>query len=313
MSSVIIAGVGHHMPERVLKNGDFVAKGIDTSDEWIRTRTGICERRICGPEETMLGLAVSAAKNAIQNAKINPKSIELVLVATMTADRVMPSSACMVAKDLGLEGVPVFDLAAACSGFVYGIATAEALMKSRGYKTALIIGAEKLSTAVDWTDRTTCILFGDGAGAAVLKLTDEPKTGIMDVILGADGKASELLTLPRSGTVAMNGKEIFKLAVTVMGESAARLLERNGLTKEDVSLVIPHQANSRIIEAISERIKVPMERFFVNVDRYGNTSAASIPIALSEAQASGRLKRGDTVLLVAFGGGLTWGAALVKW
>lgn len=311
--SVIIAGVGHSVPQRVLKNEDFVARGIDTSDEWIRTRTGIRERRLAEPHETTVSFAVSAARAAIKNAKIDAKEIELIIVATLTSDRLMPNTACMVSRELGLESAVAVDQSAACSGFVYGISTAEALMKARGYKTALVIGADRLSSITDWTDRTTCILFGDGAGAAILRTTDEPGVGIIDAILGADGRAGELLTLSRGGTIVMNGKEVFKLAVTVMGNSAQKLLERNCLKKEDINLVIPHQANNRIIEAISDRIKVPMERFFVNLDKYGNTSAASIPIALSEAVATGRLKHGDWLLLVAFGGGLTWGAVLVKW
>lgn len=313
MQSVIIAGVGKCVPQKVLKNSDFLAMGIDTSDEWIRTRTGISERRVAGLGDTTVGMALNAAKIAISNAKIENKEIELIIVATLTPDRPMPSTACVLQRELGLEGVPSIDLSAACSGFIYSLNTAEALMKSRGYKTALVIGCERLSSITDWADRGTCILFGDGAGAAILKASDEPKVGLVDAVLGADGKAGELLTLVHGGKIVMNGKEVFKLAVNVMGNSAQKLLERNNLTPDNIALVIPHQANNRIIEAISTRVKVPMERIFVNLDRYGNTSAASIPIALSEAVEAGRLKSGDWLILVAFGGGLTWGACLIKW
>jgi len=317
MQSVIIAGVGHSVPKKVLKNEDFPAMGIDTSDEWIRTRTGIVTRHIGEAHDTTITLGTAAARMAIENAKIDPKSIELIIVATITSEQTMPSAACLIQKELGVEGGIAFDLIAACSGFLYSLSNAEALMKLKGIKTALIIGVEKLSTVVDWKDRNTCVLFGDGAGAAVLRLIETPdtnaKTGLIDSIMGANGAHAELLSLPRHGVVAMNGKEVFKHAVTAMGDSCIKLLERQGLTQNDLALVIPHQANNRIIEAIADRIKVPMEKIFVNVDKYGNTSAASIPIALSEAVAQGRLKRGDWVLFVAFGGGLTWGANLIKW
>lgn len=313
MFSVTIAGVGHAVPEKVLKNEDFPAMGVDTSDEWIRTRTGIRERRIAAKDQTTTGFAAQAARNAAQNAKIDLKEVELIIVATLTPDRPMPSAACAVQKELCLGGVPAFDVSAACSGFIYGLNVAEGLMRARGYKCALVIGAERLSSITDWTDRTTCVLFGDGAGAAILKASDEPHTGLVDSLIGADGSLGDNLTLERNGLIEMNGKEIFKSAVTVMGDSVIKLLERNKLSKNDLALVIPHQANNRIIEAISERIKVPMDHFFVNVEKYGNTSAASIPLALSEAVAAGRLKKGDWLLLVAFGGGLTWGAMLIKW
>lgn len=312
MQPVVLAGIGHSVPSKVLKNDDFPAMGIDTSDEWIRTRTGIRERHIADENTTAVHLAIEAARNALENSKIDPKEVELIIVACITPPAVMPSVACEVQKALGLPGIVAFDVLAACSGFIYGLGVAEAMMKARGLKTALVIGSEKLSSVVDWKDRNTCVLFGDGAGAAVLKLNG---TGpqLVDSVIGADGAHGALLQLPRGGVVAMNGKEVFKLAVTVMGDSAQKLIERNKLTKDDLALVIPHQANNRIIEAIADRIKVPMERFFVNVDRYGNTSAASIPIALSEAVEQNRLKKGDWLLLVAFGGGLTWGAALVRW
>lgn len=312
MQPVVLAGIGHSVPSKVLRNDDFPAMGIDTSDEWIRTRTGIRERHIADEHTTAVTLAVDAARNALENSKIDPKEVELIIVACITPPAVMPSVACEVQKALGLPGIVAFDVLAACSGFIYGLGVAEAMMKARGCKTALVIGSEKLSSVVDWKDRNTCVLFGDGAGAAVLRLGG---TGaqLVDSVMGADGAHGALLQLPRGGVVAMNGKEVFKLAVTVMGDSAQKLIERNKLTKDDLALVIPHQANNRIIEAIADRIKVPMERFFVNVDRYGNTSAASIPIALSEAVEQNRLKKGDWLLLVAFGGGLTWGAALVRW
>ena len=313
MQSVIIAGVGHSVPDKILRNEDFAAMGIDTSDEWIRTRTGIRERHIGGEKDTTGTMAAAAARQAIERSKIDPQSIDLIICASITAESVMPSAACVLQKELGLKALIAFDLLAACSGFLYALTNAEALMKAKGLKTALVVGVEKLSTVVDWKDRATCVLFGDGAGAAVLQLIEEPKVGLVDSVLGANGELSHLLCLPRHGIVAMSGKEVFKHAVTVMGDSCEELLARNHLAKEDIKLVIPHQANNRIIEAIADRIKVPMEKIFVNVDRYGNTSAASIPIALSEAVAESRLQRGDWLLLVAFGGGLTWAANLIKW
>ncbi len=313
MLSTVIIGVGSYAPPTLLKNEDFLAKGIDTTDEWIRSRTGIRERHITDGSESTTDLATNAARAAIANAGIETSSIELIVVATLTPERPMPSAACAIQQRLGLPGVPAMDVAAACSGFIYGLSVADGLMRARGYKTVLVIGADILSSITNWADRSTCVLFGDGAGAVILKASEEEHRGITDIVLGADGNASELLTLERGGTIFMNGKEVFKLAVTVMGNVAQSLLERNQITKDDLALVIPHQANNRIIEAIASKIDVPIERFHVNVERYGNTSAASIPIALAEAVAAGRLKRNDWLLLVAFGGGLTWGGALIRW
>jgi 3-oxoacyl-[acyl-carrier-protein] synthase III len=313
MLSVKIAGVGHAVPQKILKNDDFVAMGIDTSDEWIRTRTGIRERRIASEGESLVTLGSEAIKNAARDAHIDLKEVELIVVATLTPDRPMPSAGCALQKELGLAGIPAFDVYAACSGFIYGLNIAEGLMRARGYKCAVVVGAERLSSVTDWTDRTTCVLFGDGAGAAVLRASDEPKTGIIDSLIGADGALGENLILDHGGKIRMKGKEIYKSAVTAMVDGFIKLLERNKLTPEDIKLVIPHQANSRIIEGVSERIGVPMERFFVNVDKYGNTSAASIPLALSEASQARQPKKGDYLILVAFGGGLTWGASLIRW
>jgi 3-oxoacyl-[acyl-carrier-protein] synthase-3 len=238
--------------------------GIDTSDEWIRTRTGIRERHIAeGETEGTTQLASNAGRMAVKNAGIELKDIELIVIGTLTPDRSMPSAGCAVGNELGLNGTPAFDVYCACSGFIYGMDAAEGLMKTRGYKYALVIGAESLSKFTDWTDRSTCVLFGDGAGAVVLKVTDEPAVGIIDSLIGADGSYSEALKLDHGGKIQMAGREIFKNAVTLMGDSVLKLLERNKLSRSDIKLVIPHQANNRIIEAISERIEIPMERFFL--------------------------------------------------
>ncbi len=313
MQSIVIAGMGHAVPEKILKNEDFVKMGVDTSDEWIRTRTGIHERHIAEKGETLLQLSKKASLIALKNARVDPKEVELIVFATLTPDMPMPSMACLLGDELGMNGCGALDVSAACSGFIYGLSVAEGLMRARGYRTAMVVGGEKLSAATDWTDRNTCVLFGDGVGVAVLKAIDEPGFGITDALLGADGSAKDLLKLEHGGFIQMNGKEVFKIAVKAMGEGCEALLKRNSLAKENIALLIPHQANNRIIEAIAERLKIPMERFFVNVSRYGNTSSASIPIALSEALSAGRLKRGDKLVLVAFGGGLTWGAMLLKW
>lgn len=325
--SVIISGVGSYAPPRILTNVEL-SQMVDTSDEWIRTRTGIRERRIAGPEESTSDLAAKAAAEALRDSGLTPDDIGLLVIGTVTPDMPFPNTACFVQQKLGLGKIPSFDVEAACSGFLYTMEIARSLMLVNGYKHALVIGAEKLSSITNWEDRTTCVLFGDGAGAVVLSLVDQPDVGIIRTIMGADGTEANILCVPGGGSASpstvetiersmhyihMQGNQVFKIAVRVMCQSALDILEKAGLAAEDVALVIPHQANNRIIEALAQRLGIGMERFKINLDRYGNTSAASIPIALDEAWRNGRIRSGDLVLFVAFGGGLTWAASLVKW
>ncbi len=325
--SVVISGVGSYTPPRVLTNDDL-SKMVETSDEWIRTRTGIRERRIAAPDETTSDMAAKAAAEALTHSGLKAADIDLLIVGTVTPDMPFPNTACFVQQKLGLGKVPAFDVEAACSGFIYTLEIARSLMLANGYRHALIIGAEKLSSITNWQDRTTCVLFGDGAGAAVLSLVDVPDVGILQSLMGADGTETGILCVPGGGsaspstvetierslhTIHMQGNQVFKIAVRVMCQSAVEILDKAGYKAEDVSIVIPHQANNRIIEALAQRLGIGMDRFKINLDRYGNTSAASIPIALDEAHRNGRIHPGDLVLLVAFGGGLTWAASLVKW
>jgi len=326
--STVILGTGSYAPERILTNDDL-AKMVDTSDEWIRARSGIRERRIADAGTATSDLAIAAAQRALADAGVVAAAIDLVIVATITPDYPMPSTACVVQHKLGVPTTAAcFDVNAACSGFLYALDTACAMVGSGRYQKALVIGAEKLSSVVDWQDRGTCLLFGDGAGAAVIGISDQPGVGLIGTRLGALGEDTELLYIPAGGSrsatsaetiargdhfIKMKGKEVFKLAVRVMEEAARDILEQHGLAATQIGLVIPHQANLRIIDAIAQYLELPVERFFVNVDRYGNTSAASIPIALDEARKAGRIKAGDLTLLVAFGAGLTYGSALIRW
>jgi 3-oxoacyl-[acyl-carrier-protein] synthase-3 len=328
MASVIIAGVGSYAPPKVLTNADL-SKIVDTSDEWIFTRSGIRERRIAAADEACSDLAVKAANAALADAKVSGADIDLLIVATCTPDLPLPSTACIVQHKLGIPAhATCFDIAAACSGFLYALEIAYGQLQTNRYKRALIIGAEKLSTITDWTDRTTCVLFGDGAGAAVLNKVPQPGIGILGTDLGADGEFVDNLFIPAGGSrtpasaetvakrdhcIRMNGREVFKSAVRVMETVAREMMEQHQLTPDQISLVIPHQANIRIIEALASNLKMPLEKFFVNLDRYGNTSSATIPLALDEARRAGRIKPGDITLLVAFGAGLTYGATLVRW
>jgi len=327
-ASTVILGTGCYAPARILTNADL-AKMVDTSDEWIRTRSGIRERHIAGPNEAASDMAVAAANAALIDAKLTAADIDLLIVATVTPDQVLPAVSCTIQHKLGVPThAACFDLNAACSGFVYALDTACAMLSSGRYQHALVIGVEKLSAITDWEDRTTCVLFGDGAGAAVVGKTDRPNVGLIGTKLGAYGDSVDLLCIPKGGSSApataetiaagdhllkMKGKEVFKIAVRAMEEAARDILEQHHLRADQIALVIPHQANLRIIEAISQYLELPMERFYVNVDRYGNTSSASIPIALDEARKAGRIKPGDVTLLVAFGAGLTYGAALLRW
>ncbi|WP_438483475.1 beta-ketoacyl-ACP synthase III [Oleiharenicola lentus] len=328
MASVIIAGVGSYAPKRVLTNADLM-KIVDTTDEWIVSRSGIRERHIAADDEATSDLAIKSAESALIDANIKASEVDLLIVATATPDYPLPSTACVVQHKLGVPPhATCFDISAACSGFLYAMEVAYGLILTNRYKCALIIGAEKLSSIVDWKDRTTCVLFGDGAGAAVLKKVDQPGIGIIGSDLGADGEMVDALLMPGGGSrcpastksvesgqhfLRMKGKEVFKNAVRVMETVAREMVEQHHLTVDQISLVIPHQANIRIIEALSTNLGIPMEKFYVNLDRYGNTSAASIPLALDEARRAGRIKPGDYTLFVAFGAGLTYGSTLIRW
>jgi 3-oxoacyl-[acyl-carrier-protein] synthase-3 len=326
LRSVSITGVGSYVPARVLTNADL-EKMVETTDEWITTRTGIKERRLAGPDEATSDLAVAAARKALASAGVTPEQVDLIIVATITPDMLFPSTACLVQHKLGAVRAAAFDIEAACSGFVYALDIASHFVASHTYNTVLVIGAEKMSSVVDWTDRNTCVLFGDGAGAAVLQ--NRPNAhGLLTTCLGSDGGKAGLLELPAGGSACpatadsvskklhflrMDGKETFRNAVNAMVSAANEALSRCGVTVADVKCIIPHQANQRILSAVAERLEAREDQLFVNVDRYGNTSAASVAIALDEAVAAGRIQRGDLVLLVVFGAGLTWGAALIEW
>ncbi|HEX6988411.1 MAG TPA: beta-ketoacyl-ACP synthase III [Bacillota bacterium] len=322
-----ITGVGSCVPDRVITNADL-ERMVETSDEWIRTRTGIRERRVAAEDQATSDLAVEAARRALSEAGLDAADLDLIIVATVTPDMPFPATACIVQDRLNARRAAALDLETACSGFVYGLATGAQFVESGLYRNVLVIGAETLSKIVDWTDRRTCVLLGDGAGAVVLQPAKEPDQGLLGFHLGADGGGADLLKQPAGGSrlpaseetvrqrlhfVHMNGREVFKFAVKVMGEAAQAALDSCGLSLADVDYYIPHQANLRIIESSARRFGLPMDRVFVNIDRYGNTSSASIPVALDEALEQGRIAPGDLVLLVAFGGGLTWGAAVCRW
>ena len=324
--TVSIIGTGSYVPERVLSNADL-EKMVETNDEWIVTRTGIRERRIAADDESTSDLAAKAALAAMENAGITAEEIDLILVATITPDMFFPSTACFVQTKIGATNAACFDVSAACSGFLYAVEIAQQFITSHTYDTILVIGAEKLSSIVDWTDRNTCVLFGDGAGAAILRHRGGGH-GVISTFMGSDGGLADILHIPGGGSkfpitkdnadqrlncIKMNGKETYKHAVTSMMEAAQRVLADANLKPEDLACIIPHQANLRIIEAIAHRLKIPMDRFMINLDRYGNTSAAAVAIALDEANRTGRMQVGDYVLLVVFGGGLTWASSVIQW
>lgn len=322
MSYARIIGTGSYLPEKVLTNADL-EKLVDTSDEWIRTRTGIQERRVVAEGETTGDLAEMAGRRAMEAAGVNPADIDLIVLGTTTPDIVFPSTACLLQQRFGIGGCAAMDVNAACTGFIYALSIADKFIRTGGAKTALVIGAETLTRMLDWSDRSTCVLFGDGAGAVVLTADDEP--GVMSTHLHADGNYSDLLYAsvgvsrgfeaePQGGVrVHMKGNEVFKMAVRTLGRIVDETLEAAGLEKGDVDWLIPHQANHRIIAATAKQLQLPMDRVVVTVERHGNTSAASVPLALDEAIRSDRVKRGELLLLEAFGGGFTWGSALVRY
>ncbi|NLN75144.1 MAG: ketoacyl-ACP synthase III [Armatimonadetes bacterium] len=321
-----IISMGSALPDRVLTNADL-EKMVDTSDEWIRSMTGVRERRIAAEGEGCSDYAVKAARLALERAKLEPDDLDLIIVATFTGDQQLPSTACLVQSALGCVGTPAFDVAAACSGFVYSLAMADVFIRSGVYNRILVIGVELLSSVTNWTDRGTCVLFGDGAGAAIVGPV-ESGTGMISFDLGADGTGVDALKIPAGGSkmpvthenldehankVVMAGREVFKFAVKVQSDAIEHVLTKAGLTTDDIDMVIPHAANIRIIDSAVNRLGLPPEKFFTNLEKCGNTSAASIPLALDEAVQAGKVKKGDTVVLVGFGGGLTWAASLMKW
>lgn len=304
-----IVGIGRYLPEKVITNSDL-EKVMDTSDEWIRTRTGIEERRIAEDDIDTSDMAYEAALKAIENAGISAQDIELILVATVTPDRPFPSVACLLQERLGATRAAAMDISAACAGFMYGVVTAKQFIESNTYKHILVVGVEKLSKITDWNDRNTAVLFGDGAGAAIIGPVSGDR-GILSFELGADGTGAKHLY--QDEYIIMNGREVFKFAVRQMGESCVHVLEKAGLTNEDVDLLIPHQANIRIMEASRQRLELPIEKMSKTVHKYGNTSAASIPISIVEELEAGKLKDDDVIVMVGFGGGLTWGAIALRW
>ncbi|MBT2283224.1 ketoacyl-ACP synthase III [Paenibacillus polymyxa] len=321
-----IIGTGKYVPEKILTNSDL-EKMVDTNDEWIVSRTGIKERHIAAPDQATSDLAYEAAIKALESAGMTGSDLDLIIVATITPDSSFPSTSCILQDKLGAKGAAAFDLSAACSGFVYGLASATSFIQSGMYNNALVIGADCLSRITDYTDRNTCVLFGDGAGAVVVGEVPEGR-GFKAFDLGAEGSGGSLLQMEGGGSrlpasaetvenkkhyINMNGREVFKFAVRVMGTATIEVLRKAGMERTDVDLFVPHQANIRIIQSAMQRLELPEEKVVVNVDKYANTSAASIPLALVEAAEEGRMKAGDTVLMVGFGGGLTWGASVLVW
>ncbi|AIU76571.1 MULTISPECIES: beta-ketoacyl-ACP synthase III [Bacillus] len=306
-----ILGVGRYIPEKVLTNHDL-EQMVDTSDEWIRTRTGIEERRIAAEDMYSSGMAAEAAQKALDQADISAEELDMILVATVTPDQSFPTVSCMIQEKLGAKKACAMDISAACAGFMYGIVTAKQFIESQTYKHVLVVGVEKLSSITDWDDRNTAVLFGDGAGAAVIGPVSDDR-GILSFELGADGTGGQHLYLDEKGHTIMHGREVFKFAVRQMGESSVNVIEKAGLSKEDVDFLIPHQANIRIMEAARERLELPVEKMSKTVHKYGNTSAASIPISLVEELEAGKIKDGDVIVMVGFGGGLTWGAIALRW
>ena len=323
---VHVVGWGKYVPQRVLTNEDLTQM-VDTSDEWIRARTGIHERRLAGDGETTASMSIRAAREALEVAGVGLAQLDLIIVGTVTPDHLFPAVSCLVQDALGSTHAAAFDISAGCSGFIYGLSVATHLLAAGVYRTALVIGAETLSRITDWTDRATCVLFGDGAGAVVLQ-AGENEGGVLATVLGADGSGGDVLRLPAGGSrmpashhtvdeglhfIQMKGREVFRFAVRILPAATREVLEKAGCELSELDLLVPHQANWRIIESAARSLDLPPEAVFSNVDRYGNTSAASVPIALCEAAEGGRIKPGDLVVCVGFGAGLTWGAAAIRW
>jgi 3-oxoacyl-[acyl-carrier-protein] synthase-3 len=321
-----ITGWGMAVPEKVLTNHDL-ASMVDTNDEWIQSRTGIRERHIAAEDQTTASLAYEAAHQALKVARLNPANLDLIIVATSTPEHLFPATACLVQDRLGAIKAGAFDLLAACTGFIYGLELATQMIRTGSARNALVIGAETLSRLVNWQDRDTCILFGDGAGAFVLQASEE-RAGLLSAVMRSDGSGGDLLSVPGGGSrlpasletvqqgqhfIHMNGREVFRFATRVMTQATREVVADAGMEIDDINIVIPHQANRRIIESALRNLKIPTERCMINLDRYGNTSTASIPIATCEAMSQGRLKAGDSIVFVGFGAGLTWGAALAIW
>jgi len=321
-----ISGWGRYVPTRVLTN-DELSRMVDTSEEWIRKRTGILERRVAGSGETTASMSLRAAQAALDVAELDPRKVELIIVATVTPDYVFPSTACLLQDALGARRAGAFDLSAGCSGFVYGLSVAAGLIEAGQYDNAVVIGAETLSRITDWSDRNTCVLFGDGAGALVLQASEAPG-GVLGSVLRADGSGGDLLKLPAGGSVQpatsetvnqrqhyihMDGREVFRFATRAMPEATRQVVELVGLKVEDIALFVPHQANDRIIQNAVHALGIPPDRVFTNLARYGNTSSASVPMALAEAIDEGRVQKGDLVVCVAFGAGLAWAATAIEW
>ncbi len=326
MRRVRVIGTGSYVPEKILTNFDL-EKMVDTSDEWIVTRTGIKERRIASSEQATSDMVIEASKKALENAGLKAQDIDLIIIATVTPDNLFPSTACWVQRALGIRNIPAFDISAACPGFLYALILAESLILSKKNRRVLVAGAEMLSKITNWEDRNTCVLFGDGAGVVILEESND-ESGILSSYWAAEGSLGDLLIQPAGGTrmpathdtvekklhtVHMKGNEVFKHAVKKMGEAALKALSKAGLTGEDIDIFIPHQANIRIIEATCQRLKIPMEKTYINIHKYGNVSAATIPIALDELNREGKLKKGDIILMDSFGAGFTWASMVIRW
>jgi 3-oxoacyl-[acyl-carrier-protein] synthase-3 len=326
LRTVSIIGTGSYVPDKILTNADL-SRMVDTTDEWITTRTGIKERRVAAKDETTSEMASRASLKALEQAKTSPKEIDLIIVATATPDMLFPATACFVQKKIGATNAACLDISAACAGFLFGLEIAQQFITSHTHETVLVIGAEKLTSITNWSDRNSCVLFGDGAGAAVLRHRGNAH-GVISTHIGSDGRYTDILFMPGGGsrcpitrenvdknlaTIHMTGKEVYKQAIIAMLNAAKKALDQAGLSIEDIACVIPHQANLRIMDAIADRLGISRDKMFVNLDRYGNTSAAAVAIALDEANRSGRIKRGDYVLMVVFGGGLTWASTVLEW
>ncbi|OGC05173.1 3-oxoacyl-ACP synthase [candidate division WOR-1 bacterium RIFOXYA12_FULL_43_27] len=310
MPKAKIIGSGFYVPEKIVTNADL-EKMVETTNEWIVSRSGIRERRVTDEKTLTSELAFRAAQNALKSAKVNVDYIELILVATTSPDSLFPSVACILQDKLGAKDIPAFDVSAACAGFNFALAAASAFIESGQYNNILVVGADTLTKHLDWTDRGTCVLFGDGAGAMVLSASND-NDGILASHLGAEGEGGKFLIMPTKGCITMEGKEVFKFAVRALEKSVIEVLNKAGLTLNDLDLLIPHQANIRIIDHVAKKFGLPSEKIFVNLDKYGNTSAASIPIAFNEAMSAGRIKKGDVVVLAGFGAGLTYGANVIR-